>query len=55
MRLFRPRHESLPEKFDKLARYNSEVARGLVHTVEWAVQMNDLQREFVLWSQEQYG
>jgi hypothetical protein len=29
-----------------LGRYNAEVARGIVHTEEWRVQMADLQRQF---------
>jgi hypothetical protein len=39
----------MPSRFDKLATYNSEVARGLVHTPEWQKQMAELQREFHAW------
>lgn len=28
-----------PHEFDALATYNSEVARGIVHTPEWVEQM----------------
>lgn len=39
----------MPEKFDELARYNSEVARGLVHTDAWRSKMAALQAEFDRW------
>ena len=56
MRWFRTdQPDPLPHKFDKLARYNTEVARGVVHTVTWVEQMVGLQAEFNLWSREQYG
>ena len=32
--------------WDTLARYNAEVARGLVHTDQWRIDMADLQRQF---------
>lgn len=35
-----------------LARYNSEVARGIVHNDAWIERMQSLQRQFNL---EQYG
>ena len=44
----------MPVKFEKLAQYNSEVTRGLVHTITWGEQMVALQAEFDLWSKEQY-
>lgn len=31
--------DPMPSKFDALARYNAEVARGLVHTAEYRAQM----------------
>jgi hypothetical protein len=45
----RRRAEPMPSRFDKLATYNSEVGRGLVHTPEWREQMAELQREFHVW------
>lgn len=33
-------------RFDVLATYNAERARGIVHTPEWADEMAELQREF---------
>ena len=44
------------EKFHALARYNSEVARGIVHTPEWDERMRDLQSEWnAAWSTEHPG
>lgn len=34
------------EKFEPLAVYNAECARGIVHTPEWDAKMAELQREF---------
>lgn len=42
----------MPDKFDELARYNSEVARGLVHTKKWKAKMAELQEEFNRWMTE---
>jgi hypothetical protein len=42
----------MPSRFNKLAVYNAEVARGLVHTPEWQEQMAELQREFYAWQVE---
>jgi hypothetical protein len=36
----------MPDKFNPLARYNAEVARGIMHTPEWDAQMAALQREY---------
>jgi hypothetical protein len=36
----------MDESFEALARYNAEVARGLVHTPEWAAEMARVQRAF---------
>jgi hypothetical protein len=33
---------------EKLARYNSEVARGIVHTDEWKAKMAAMQKTFNL-------
>ena len=41
----------MPQKFEALAVYNAEVARGIVHTPEWDARMADLQREFDHWPQ----
>lgn len=46
MRLFRRR----PSRFDALARYSAEKARGLVHTPEWVAQMAVLQAD---WDEQQ--
>ena len=42
---------SMPQKFEILAVYNAEVARGIMHTPQWDVKMADLQREFDRWQQ----
>ena len=42
----------MPGEFHVLATYNSEVARGLVHTPEWAARMAELQARFDRWAQE---
>jgi hypothetical protein len=41
--------ERMPDKFHALATYNSEVARGIVHTAEWDDRMAALQAEFDQW------
>jgi hypothetical protein len=44
--------KSMPRMFDPLARYNSEVSRGLVHTDEYRAQMVSLQALFDEWAEE---
>jgi hypothetical protein len=44
------RELQMPGKFDVLAAYNAEVARGIVHTPEWDAKMAGLQREFDQWA-----
>jgi hypothetical protein len=39
----------LPEKFNALATYNAEIARGIVHTTAWEFRMAILQREYDEW------
>jgi hypothetical protein len=39
----------MPEAFEKLAVFNGERARGLVHTAEWAAAMTVLQADFDDW------
>ncbi len=34
------------ERFGSLATYNSEVARGIVHTPEWIQKMADMQSDY---------
>jgi len=34
------------ERFNSLATYNSEVARGIVHTPEWIQKMADMQSDY---------
>ena len=41
-------------EWDELATYNSEVARGIVHTPEWKEKMAREQRRFRDWQQEWY-
>ena len=41
--------EQMPDKFHALAVYNSERARGIVHTAEWDGRMAALQAEFDQW------
>lgn len=38
-------------RFDPLAVYDAECARGIVHTAEWDEKMAKLQREFDDWQQ----
>jgi hypothetical protein len=33
-------------EYQALAQYNGEVARGVVHSVEWRTRMQDLQARF---------
>lgn len=40
----------MPVTFNELARYNAEVARGIVHTAEWDERMAKAQREFAEWA-----
>jgi hypothetical protein len=44
-----PPWEPTPCRFDALATYNSEVARGVVHTAEYRAKMAALTAEFVEW------
>jgi hypothetical protein len=44
------RREPMPGPFEALAQYNSERARGLVHTPEWDARMAALQAEFDEWA-----
>jgi hypothetical protein len=46
MRLRRPLSEPMPAKFNALATYNGERARGIVHTPEWDATMAEVQREW---------
>lgn len=43
---------SMPEKFNALARYNTEVGNGVQHTPELDARMADLQREYYEWLPE---
>ncbi len=55
MRWRRPgKWDPLPAEFAGLTTYNSEVARGLVHTPEWAARMARLQVEYEAWQREQW-
>ena len=44
--------QPMPEKFQRLADYNAEVCRGIVHTFEWKTRMAELQEEFYDWQRE---
>lgn len=35
-----------PEQYDALLTYNAEVYRGIAHTREWVLQMQELQATF---------
>lgn len=41
----------MPSRFEVLAVYNAERARGIVHTAEWDDRMAALQAEFDQWVQ----
>lgn len=41
-----PREEFWEVRFDALAAYNSEVARGIVHTPEWDQAMSRVQADY---------
>ena len=41
--------ERMPGKFEALAVYNAEVARGIMHTPEWDARMAALQEELDQW------
>jgi hypothetical protein len=45
--------EPMPDKFNALATYNSEVSRGLIHYAAWINKMSILQSEFNVWQAEQ--
>ena len=40
--------------YEPLATYNSEVARGILHTPEWELKMQILQKEYD-WKMRQYA
>lgn len=42
----------MPERFEVLARFNSEVDRGITHTDTWRAYMALLQTEFDAWAEE---
>lgn len=42
----------MPDRFNRLADYNAERARGLVHTPEWQAQMAVLQAGFDRWQRD---
>ena len=44
------RRRVMPERFNKLARYNGEVRRGIMHTQEYDAEMAQLQREYNQWN-----
>lgn len=44
----------MPDKFNALARYNGEKARGLVHTEEYQRRMEQLQEEYNEWLVEEW-
>lgn len=44
----------LPNKFNALARYNDEVAHGLLHSEEYKRQMKRLQEEYNEWLVEEW-
>lgn len=46
----RRRREPMPAKFEELAQYNAEVARGISHSAEWKARMAQLQEEFDTWA-----
>jgi hypothetical protein len=46
------RREPMPGPFNALAQYNSERARGLVHTAAYDARMAALQAEFDRWASE---
>lgn len=49
--LFRRRpHAAMPARFMPLARYNTRVSEGIVHTGEYAGRMRALQREYDTWA-----
>lgn len=48
-RLLHPDHTEMPWHFERLAGYNSEVDRGIVHTQEYDARMAALQKEFEAW------
>jgi hypothetical protein len=45
--------DPMPKKYCQLATYNSECARGLVHTPQWVEFMESLQTQFNVWSEQQ--
>jgi hypothetical protein len=47
MKRKRRKMETASHDFDDLARYNSERARGIMHTPEWTARMASLQEEWI--------
>lgn len=45
----------MPGKFEILAVYNGEVARGIVHTADWDARMATLQAEYEQWLQRPHA
>ena len=45
----------MDDKFKRLADYNSEVSRGIVHTAEYDAAMAELQAEFNAWIRATYN
>lgn len=41
--------EAMPLRFERLASYNAEVARGIIHTPEWRAGMAALQADYDAW------
>jgi len=39
-------------RYNDLAIYNGEVARGIVHTPEWVAKMKLVQEEYTVWLRE---
>jgi hypothetical protein len=50
----RRRWDPMPAVFHSLSTYNSELARGLLHTPEWKEKMAELQRDFDAWTRGQW-
>ena len=48
--MFSSRRRLTPDEFNVLARYNAELAQGLVHTSEWREHMATLQERFDAWA-----
>lgn len=46
MFIFKPKKFKWEKQFNDLATYNSEVARGIVHTEEYILKMQGLQKQY---------